>query len=208
MLHCVAFTYGCPTMQAYEWQCHICRRSNSAARDTCTACGFAAAARGEDILLKRAARAVAAEGPPMLAGAAETPLALTGATLAEPLLDQPLWRKVLVYSGAVVCGAGMLCGKFAWSMQFMENALLMMAGGALLLVVAIPWKPHPPRHPKPPPAPPRARHRAGNPPPASCPEYRPPAPSPACAGRSPRWHVRRRRWSPSARCARPACVRA
>ncbi|NHZ82625.1 hypothetical protein F2P44_25585 [Massilia sp. CCM 8695] len=123
-------------MQAYEWQCHVCKRSNSAVRDTCTACGFPAAARGEDILLKRALRADATETPPVLAGA----------TLPEPLVDLPLWRKVLGGSGMLVGAAGGLWAKFSWTMQFMEIAFLMMAGGALLAYLCIPRKtaPSPP----------------------------------------------------------------
>ncbi|MDQ1833904.1 hypothetical protein [Massilia scottii] len=115
-------------MQAYEWQCHICRRSNSAARDTCTACGFAAAARGEDILLKRAARADAAEAAP--------PTSSDSVNLTELFAGLPLWRRILAYVGLMVGGAGGIWWKFAWTMQSFGSAFLMVAGGLLLVGLA------------------------------------------------------------------------
>ncbi|MCE3604694.1 hypothetical protein LXA47_13900 [Massilia sp. P8910] len=115
-------------MQAYEWQCHVCRRSNSAAHDTCTACGFPAAARGEDILLKRAAWAGTAAAPPATSSAS--------ADLAGLLAGLPLWRKLLVYSGVMVSGAGGLWWKLAWTLQSIGIAALMSVGGLLLVALA------------------------------------------------------------------------
>ncbi|MDM5180665.1 hypothetical protein PO883_26130 [Massilia sp. DJPM01] len=115
-------------MQACDWQCHVCRRSNSAVYDACSACGFPAAARGEDILLKRAARADAAE------------------PLAKLFSGLPLWRKLLAYSGTVVCAVGLIWLKMAWTMQSFGIAALMFVGGLLLAALAVGWEtaPSPP----------------------------------------------------------------
>ncbi|ATQ73349.1 hypothetical protein CR152_01630 [Massilia violaceinigra] len=115
-------------MQAYEWQCHVCRHSNSAARDTCSACGFAAAARGKDILLKRAAQADAAEAAP--------PASSDSVNLTELVAYLPLWRRILAYVGLMVSGAGGIWWKFAWTMPSYGSAFLMVAGGLLLVGLA------------------------------------------------------------------------
>lgn len=49
-------------MPAYQWKCHVCQSVNEAGTDTCTQCGFAANASGQQIqLAKRRAAGITDE---------------------------------------------------------------------------------------------------------------------------------------------------
>lgn len=104
-------------MQAYQWQCQACARSNSAAHDVCEGCGCAAAVRGDAVA----------------AGSGDS------VNAAPAYAGVPLWRKVLGASGLLVSGAGALWLKFSWTMQLMGTAWLMLLGGLLVAWLAASW---------------------------------------------------------------------
>ncbi|NHZ33264.1 hypothetical protein [Massilia rubra] len=72
-----------------------------------------------------------------------------GSTASPDRAGVSLWRKVLGGSGLLAAGAGALWLKFAWTMQLMGIAWLMLLGGFLAAWLATSWN-NAPSAPSPP----------------------------------------------------------
>ena len=110
----------------YAWQCFACEASNSPGADLCAACGFPARATGRQIEAARASRATAARPRIVLADRSAID------SLIEALSPLPMWRKVLVIIGGLLCTGGAL-----WLKVTMSLAGVAWGLGALALGVVV-----------------------------------------------------------------------